>query len=83
MNKFRKIMGEINSEALYPTGYEEAIVGIVCTKEHDYVFLVDINIIKNILVNQENMDDAEAMEHIDFNIMGSYMGKNSPVYKVW
>lgn len=83
MNKFRKIMSEVNPDALYPTEYEDAIVGIVCTKEHDYVFLIDINIILNTLVNQENMDEAEAMEHIDFNIMGSYVGENSPVYKVW
>lgn len=76
-------MSEVNPDALYPTEYEDAIVGIVCTKEHDYVFLIDINIILNTLVNQENMDEAEAMEHIDFNIMGSYVGENSPVYKVW
>jgi len=83
MNQFKKIMGEINPDALYPTGYEDAIVGIVCTSEHNYVFLIDVNIIINKLVNEDNMDEAEAMEHLDFNIMGAYMGKNSPVYKVW
>jgi hypothetical protein len=32
-----------------------------------------------ILVNEQGMDESEACQHMDFNVVGNYIGDNTPI----
>jgi hypothetical protein len=35
---------------------------------------------RNILIEKEGMSFEEAMEYLDFNVFGSYVGEQTPIY---
>ena len=71
---------EYNPEALLITGYDEALVGIVnrCGSSelalYSYKKLVEIT-----QQEGEDMDIIDAIEYVDYNILGAYMGENTPM----
>ena len=72
-------MEEKNSEALYPTGFENAISEIVY-KDGNPVFKISTKKCIDILQERDGMTFEEAVEFFEYNIYGSYMGKHNPVY---
>tara|TARA_R100000388_G_scaffold55214_1_gene40926 strand:+ start:2617 stop:2886 length:270 start_codon:yes stop_codon:yes gene_type:complete len=64
-------------ECLTADGFDEALVG--CTYGADVVAVYDINKMIEILV-EEGMDYDDAVEHIDYNIVGAYIGEKTPQY---
>jgi len=63
---------------LYPTGYEDAIVGIVERFGMSPVILLDKERILSILV--EDMTREEAEEFFDYNILGGWHGEATPAF---
>ena len=60
--------------------YDKAIVGVV-ERINLTAFCYDTQEILNILAEPEyRMTPEEAIEHFEFNIRGSYVGENSPVF---
>ena len=78
-NKYIDVMEELNSLALYPTGFEDAIAGIIY-KRDKYLFVMDSNRIVEILKEDEDMSHEEAVEYYDFNIKQAYLGVFTPLY---
>ena len=72
-------MEEKNPEALYPTGFEDAITEIVY-KDGNPVFKISTKNCIDILQQRDGMTFEEAVEFFEFNIHGSYMGAHNPVY---
>jgi hypothetical protein len=71
---------EINDKALLADGFDEAIDGM-CIQfgqlpivAYDYIKCIEI------LKERDGMSDIEAEEYLDFNVIGAYMGPNSPVF---
>ena len=73
-------MEELNPEAIYPTGFEEAITGIV-SKDGTDVFVVSTRKCLDILMKRDDMTWEDAADYFEYNIHGSYMGKHNPVYQ--
>lgn len=63
-------------------GFDEAIIGIARTCGRDDVIAYDANKCIQILVNDHNMSDEEAVEYFTFNVEGCYVGEGTPVF-VW
>lgn len=81
MNKSTEIIKEelsyINEQALFADGFDEALVGI---DQSDYVAVYDADKCIDILMQTSGMNQEDAAEYFDFNILGSYMGEYTPRY---
>ena len=64
-------------ECLLADGFNDAIVGVTCGA--NVVAVYDIDRVIEILV-EEGMDYDDAVEHVDFNIVGSYVGEKTPMF---
>lgn len=69
----------INNEvtSLFADGFDDAIIGLGCCFD-SYKVIYDKKKIIEIL--EENMSYEEALEFFEFNILGSYVGKETPVF---
>jgi len=71
---------EYNPEALLITGYDEALVGIVSRCGSSELALYSYKKLVEITQQEgEDMDIIDAIEYVDYNILGAYMGENTPM----
>jgi len=62
-------------------GFDAAIVGQVydlATSSNRLIYSVDKCV--DILVNRDDMDTEEALEYIEFNVSGAYVGDGTPLF---
>lgn len=79
--EFLDSMSEINPGALYPTGFEDAIVGYVeGTGVSPRILLNREKCVRMLMENSDRCDRDEAEEYFDFNVLGSYFGERSPCF---
>ena len=71
---------EINDKALLADGFDEAIDGMCIQFGQLPIVAYDYNKCIDILIKRDGMSETEAVEYFDFNVVGSYMGPNSPVF---
>lgn len=64
---------------LEPSSFDEAIVGIVQRIDRDPVVCYSVSKIIEILA-ESGMDDDEAYEYYEYNILGAYMGEGTPMF---
>ena len=71
---------EINDKALLADGFDEAIDGM-CIQfgqlpivAYDYIKCIEI------LKERDGMDRTEAIDYLEFNVLGSYVGLHTPVF---
>ncbi len=60
-------------------GFDEAIIGMECTGAIPRV-VYSIKLMVHILCNRDGMTEDEAIEFLDYNVIGSYMGEGTPLY---
>lgn len=78
MSEFVEQLGEENPGALLIDGLDEAIVGIgrrcgmPSVAIYDYLQCVSI-------FQDQGMNFEEAVEWMEFNVVGSYVGENAPI----
>ena len=77
MNKEELMEVLAEEECLTADGFDEALVG--CSYGANVVAVYDIDRVIEILV-EEGMDYNDAVEHADFNIVGSYVGEKTPIF---
>jgi len=70
---------EENSETLFADGFDEALVGvgIQFSREvavYDYVKCIDV------LMKRHDMEATDAIEYMEYNVVGAYMGRGTPVF---
>lgn len=81
--RIRDFLNFLEDETLlYPTGFEDAIVGIVQFNSYDNsspkILLDREKCIKILMKDRMSREDAE--EFFDFNILGAYMGNKTPAF---
>lgn len=69
-----------NEHMLFCDGFDEALVGVAHRPSEPTVACYDINKMIEILVTRDNMEEDDALEYILYNVIGAYMGENTPVY---
>ena len=58
-------------------GFDEAIIGVV---ERIDLLVVCYDKRKILKILSRDMSEMQALEYYEFNILGAYMGENTPVY---
>tara|TARA_R100000808_G_C2154319_1_gene165223 strand:+ start:7647 stop:7913 length:267 start_codon:yes stop_codon:yes gene_type:complete len=76
-NKINLIIEE-NTEALLADGFDKAIIGMCHQAAQSPVVAYDYEKCINILM--EDMSRRDALEYMEFNVVGAYMGLNGPVF---
>jgi len=76
-NKILEFCETNEIDVLFADGFDNAILGLIRSYD-EYKVLYDTEKVLSIL--SENMTEEEAVEYFEFNIIGSYMGKNTPAF---
>jgi hypothetical protein len=71
---------EINPEALICDGFDDAIIGIAERINLNSVIVYDVAKIISILIDRYGMTYDEAEEYYNYNILGAWLGDNTPIY---
>jgi len=66
-----------DEELLMVDGFDEAVIGVEALKMR---LVYDINKMRTILVERDKMTFEEAMDFLDHNVLGSYVGEQTPIY---
>ena len=78
---YKRILEELterNPEALLADGFDQALIGIACRCGSPEVAVYSVD--KIILILAKDMSIEDAWEHYQFNIVGSYVGENGPIF---
>jgi hypothetical protein len=67
-----------NTEILMADGFDDAIVGL-CSKSMRVIY--DYDIMLEIL-EDEGMEEIEAIEHLEFNVLNAWVGDQTPIYMI-
>jgi hypothetical protein len=77
LNYINKNYPDLEMEILLADGFESAFLGIG-QQFNTYFAVYDKN--KCIDILTEEMTEGEAEEYFDFNVVGAYVGKHTPVF---
>ena len=70
---------EVYDGCLMADGFEEALVGFG-TRFNNPVTIYDLRKCFDILVRRDGMSQEEAEEYMDFNVLGAYVGEETPIF---
>ena len=70
---------EVYDGCLMADGFEEALIGFG-TRFNSPVTIYDFNKCIGILVERDGMSYDEAQEYMDFNVLGAYVGEETPIF---
>ena len=76
----RQYLAEIDEDLLCADGFDEAILGICERACSSVVVAYDREKCIDILVERDGMSYEEAVEYFEFNVVGAWMGENTPVF---
>ena len=80
IEKFLDYVSEINAEAMFPTGLEKAIVGIVERMGMPPLILLDRTKCVKIFMDRDGISLEDAEEFFEFNVISSWVGDGTPCY---
>lgn len=64
---------------IYADGFEDALLGIGVQFDKNLA-IYDFTMCVNILIDRDGMSHEEAVEWMDYNVLGAYVGDNTPVF---
>ena len=65
---------------LKANGFDNALIGIGRRCSQEDVLVYDFNKAVKILVNRDNMTEEEAVEYLEFNTVGAWVGDKTPMF---
>jgi hypothetical protein len=80
MNK-KQIISDLNNEAMFADGFDDAIIGFVSHPLTGYIACYDTDKCIDILMD-EGMTESEAHEYFEYNVLGAYVGENTPCFAI-
>ena len=66
-----------DSKLLFADGFDDAIIGVA---QQFNIMSVDYNRDKCIEILMKDMDQLEAIEYFEFNVIGAYVGEHTPTF---
>jgi hypothetical protein len=73
-------VAEYNEEALLIDGFDEALMGVAERINLTPVAAYNVDKILEILIERDGMTSDEALEYFEYNIIGAWMGENTPIF---
>tara|TARA_B100000963_G_scaffold348966_1_gene357326 strand:- start:184 stop:414 length:231 start_codon:yes stop_codon:yes gene_type:complete len=61
-------------------GFDEAIIGVGSRCGSEDVLIYDYSKCVSILVKRDGMSLDEAVDYMEFNVVGAYVGETTPVF---
>ena len=71
---------DINPEAMLADGFDDAILGMCVQFGSEPVVAYDFNKCVEIIMERDGMEREEAIDFINFNVVGAYVGLSTPVF---
>tara|TARA_R110000765_G_C18748556_1_gene587561 strand:+ start:44 stop:301 length:258 start_codon:yes stop_codon:yes gene_type:complete len=71
---------DINPEAMLADGFDVAILGMCVQFGSEPVVAYDFNKCVEILMERDGMEREEAIDFVNFNVVGAYVGLSTPVF---
>ena len=65
---------------LFADGFEEAVLGVARKATQPDVVAYDYEKCVQILVERDDMTEEEALEHMEYNVVGAFVGERTPVF---
>jgi len=75
----KEYIAQHNDEALFADGFEDALIGVGVIFNRSLA-TYDMRKCIDILMKRDDMTEEEAVEYFEFNVTGSYVGENTPVF---
>ena len=69
----------MDEETLLADGFEEALIGSGYRYGQPEIAVYDIEKCISVL-RQQDMSYEEAVEHLDFNVFGAWVGEKTPIF---
>tara|TARA_R110002020_G_scaffold147866_3_gene323477 strand:+ start:509 stop:766 length:258 start_codon:yes stop_codon:yes gene_type:complete len=79
INEMKEYIGQHNDEALLADGFEGALMGVGVIFDKSLA-AYDMRKCIDILIERDGMSEEEAVEYFEFNVTGSYVGENTPIF---
>jgi hypothetical protein len=73
-------IADINPDALLADGLDEAIIGVGNQFTNTPVGVYDYDKCIEILMRENDWDYEDAMDWMQFNVIGAYMGEGTPIF---
>jgi len=70
------------NQAIFADGFEEALVG-VGERFNQHIAIYDFAKCVDILLERDKMGLEEALEHMEFNLTGAWVGNGTPIFINW
>lgn len=64
---------------MLPNGFNEAIIGLD-TSTDVFRIIYDKDKMQQILIDQDNMSETDAIEYLEYNVFNAYVGEGTPIY---
>jgi hypothetical protein len=76
----REEIAEVNPDALLCDGFDDAIIGMAERINLGPVVAYSVSKIIDIMIERDGMTYEDALEFYHYNIVGSWMGENTPIF---
>lgn len=73
----RSFIGDLNSEAKFADGFDDAIMGYDAV---GYRVVYDYDKCMEVLQERDGMTPHESHEFMEFNVIGAYVGEFTPIF---
>ena len=73
-------IADINPDALLADGLDEAIIGVGSQFTNTPVVVYDYDKCVEILMRDNDWDHEDAIDWMQFNVIGAYMGAGTPIF---
>ena len=73
-------IAEINPEAMMADGFDEAILGMCIQFGTEPIVAYNYEKCISILMDRDGINRTDAIDFMEFNVIGSYVGLHTPVF---
>ncbi len=77
MNK--GLLAELEEDILVMDGFDDAIIGYSQRINDPTLAVYSWELMVKILMERDGMSDEEAMEYIEYNCLGAWVGERTPI----
>jgi hypothetical protein len=81
-NEIKAYLEDVNPDALICDGLDSALVGVVRKPCQGEVAMYDEDLCIRLLMSDLSMTYSEAVDYFEFNIVGAYLGPDTPVFRI-
>tara|TARA_R110000824_G_scaffold242124_1_gene430821 strand:- start:216 stop:470 length:255 start_codon:yes stop_codon:yes gene_type:complete len=70
----------MSDDLLLADGFEKALVGVGRRCSRPDVAVYDVCMMVEVLMARDGMSHTEAVEYLEFNVVGAWVGEQTPIY---